>query len=144
MPEPGSTRRVSALALVPALAVLSAEVERSGDVAARRLSLAVIGLVALGALIAVATVVFWRLTRPDPVASPGTAEGGVDWLAAFSASSGSASTDAATPAPGQLSVDSTGPAAAPTVPSPALTRRDPGATRHGSGGAVASDGLGNV
>jgi hypothetical protein len=56
---------------VPALALLAAEVERSGDVASRRLTWAIIGLLVLAAVIAVATVVFWRITRPDPVADSG-------------------------------------------------------------------------
>jgi flagellar basal body-associated protein FliL len=48
----------------------------SGDDASRRLSWVIIALVVLAVVIAVATVVFWRLTRPDAR----TAGGGVRWV----------------------------------------------------------------
>jgi hypothetical protein len=55
---------------VPLLLLTAAEVERASDVAARRLSWVVYGLLGLAVLIALATVWFWRATRPDPAPDP--------------------------------------------------------------------------
>jgi hypothetical protein len=41
------------------------EGEDPGGEASRRLSLAIVGLVVLAGLILVATIVFWRMTRPE-------------------------------------------------------------------------------
>ena len=38
----------------------------AGDDASQRLSMVIIGLVVLAVVITVATIVFWRLTRPEP------------------------------------------------------------------------------
>lgn len=57
-------RKGGAFSLVP-LTLVAAEVERSSDAAARRLSWSVWGLLGLAAVIAVGTVVFWWITRPE-------------------------------------------------------------------------------
>jgi flagellar basal body-associated protein FliL len=58
------------------LAVVGQVAADSGDDASQRLSMVIIGLVVLAVVIAVATVVFWRLTKPDPAAR----EGGIRWV----------------------------------------------------------------
>jgi hypothetical protein len=60
----------------PVVGVVAQVAGDSGDDASRRLSWVIIALVVLAVVIAVATVVFWRLTRPD--ARP--AGGGVRWV----------------------------------------------------------------
>lgn len=50
----------------------------AGDDASQRLSMVIIGLLVLAVVITVATVVFWRLTRPEPAARGG----GIRWVAA--------------------------------------------------------------
>lgn len=55
---------------MPLLLLTAAEVERASDVAERRLTWVVYGLLGLAALIAIATVWFWRATRPDPAPDP--------------------------------------------------------------------------
>lgn len=150
MPSTGSTRPTASLALAPGVILLAAVSERAGDAATRRLSWAVIGLLVLGGAIAVATVVFWRLTRPEPAPAP-VAEGAspVDWLAAFSGTSTDAAAAAAPEtAPGTFSLGAPEPhpdhgGSAVDGP-PTLARREPGATRHGVTGIVPSDTLGNV
>lgn len=52
---------------VTILATVAQIAADAGDDASRRLSLVIAGLVVLAVVIAVATVVFWRLTRPEPV-----------------------------------------------------------------------------
>jgi hypothetical protein len=61
------------LGAVPLLLLTAAEVERASDVAARRLTWVVYGLLALAVLVAIATVLFWRATRPDPAPDPDVA-----------------------------------------------------------------------
>lgn len=92
----------------------------AGDDASRRLSLVIAGLVALAVVIAVATVVFWRLTRPEPVRE-GT---GLRWVA----------TDEPTVVP---------PAAAPAAPpvAPVRAERDLGV---GRGDPTGPDGPGSA
>ena len=58
------------------LAAVAQVAADSGDDASQRLSMVIIALVVLAVVIAVATVVFWRLTKPDPAA----AEGGLRWV----------------------------------------------------------------
>ncbi len=53
---------VAVMSLVAALGQVAAD---AGDDASGRLSLIIAALVLLAVVIAVATVVFWRLTRPD-------------------------------------------------------------------------------
>lgn len=60
----------------PVVGVVAQVAADSGDDASRRLSWVIIALVVLAVVIAVATVVFWRLTRPDAR----TAGGGVRWV----------------------------------------------------------------
>jgi hypothetical protein len=60
------------------LAVTGQVAADSGDDASQRLSMVIVGLLVLAAVIAVATVVFWRLTRPDPSA----AEPAIRWVTA--------------------------------------------------------------
>jgi hypothetical protein len=62
---------------VTTLATVAQIAADAGDDASRRLSLVIAGLVVLAVVIAVATVVFWRLTRPEPVRE-GT---GLRWVA---------------------------------------------------------------
>ena len=69
--QPEARRRARrSLGALPLLLLTAAEVERASDVAERRLSWVVYGLLALAVLIAVATVLFWRATRPDPAPDP--------------------------------------------------------------------------
>ncbi len=77
----------------------------SGDDASQRLSMVIIGLLVLAAVIAVATVVFWRLTRPDPTAAEPairwvTAPDGVEPPAPLAAPSAGAPSTPPTPAAG--------------------------------------------
>ncbi len=53
------------LAALSSLATAAQVAADAGDDASGRLSLIIAALVILGVLIAVATVVFWRMTRPD-------------------------------------------------------------------------------
>ena len=53
------------LSVVPLVMVLGQVAADAGDDASGRLSLIIAALVLLAVLIAVATVVFWRMTRPD-------------------------------------------------------------------------------
>jgi hypothetical protein len=56
---------------VATLAIVAGEpAQRAGDLASRRLSLAIIGLLALAVAISIVTVVFWRMTRPTLDAEP--------------------------------------------------------------------------
>ncbi|MFN7151559.1 MAG: hypothetical protein ACK4V6_19025, partial [Microthrixaceae bacterium] len=48
------------------LLVLAQQAATASDDASGRLSMVITALVVLAVLIAVATVVFWRLTRPEP------------------------------------------------------------------------------
>lgn len=50
--------------------LVAAEVATASDAASRRLTYVVIGLVVLAAVIAVATVLYWRATRPTSQADP--------------------------------------------------------------------------
>lgn len=65
------------LGLAPAVFLVVGQVAAtdSGDDASRRLSWVIVGLVVLAVVIAAATVVFWRMTKPGP--APG--EGVVRW-----------------------------------------------------------------
>lgn len=61
----------------PSLFALVAQVAAdAGDDASQRLSLVIMGLVLLAVVITIATIVFWRLTRPErPAGDDGTAPG---------------------------------------------------------------------
>lgn len=71
----------------------------SGTEASNRLSMVIIGLLGLALLIAVVTVVFWRLTRPDPV----VADTGIRWIPAADSSA------SATPAERSIGGDAAAP-----------------------------------
>jgi hypothetical protein len=65
--------------MAPAVVALVGQVAAdAGDDASQRLSMVIIGLLVLAVVITVATVVFWRLTRPEPAARGG----GIRWVAA--------------------------------------------------------------
>lgn len=59
-----------------ALATSTQVAADAGSDASQRLSYVIIGLVVLAVVIAVVTIVFWRLTRPEPVA----ADAGIRWV----------------------------------------------------------------
>jgi hypothetical protein len=64
---------VSALiGVISVLGALLAESDDPGGDASRRLSWAITGLLVLAGLIVVATVVFWRLTRPERASAVGS------------------------------------------------------------------------
>jgi len=75
--RPDVARAVRSFGVVP-VAVLAAEVERASDVASRRLSWVVAGLVVLAGVITVVTALYWRATRPPRVPDPFTA---MRWVA---------------------------------------------------------------
>lgn len=59
------------------LAVSTQVAADSGDDASQRLSYVIMGLVGLAVLITIATIVFWRMSRPEPSAS----DVGIRWVA---------------------------------------------------------------
>lgn len=97
---------------MPLLLLTAAEVERASDVAERRLTWVVYGLLGLAALITIATVWFWRATRPDPAPDPDIA---MRWINPADAAQRApqAAERRATPQP---------PAAAPGAPAPPRRR----------------------
>lgn len=54
------------MSLVAVVHLLGQVAADSGDDASQRLSWVILGLIGLAVVISIATVVFWRLTRPDP------------------------------------------------------------------------------
>jgi len=101
------------------------ESDDPGGDASRRLSLAIVGLLVLAGVILVATIVFWRMTRPERATS---AAGTMRWIAPAE------DDPAATPAgPPQVAVP---PAAPPTAPPQAAAPPRP-APAPGDGGAGA-------
>ena len=56
----------SSVPLVAVVQLVGQVAADSGDDASQRLSWVILGLVGLAVVISIATVVFWRLTRPDP------------------------------------------------------------------------------
>ena len=91
-----------------ALVVVAQVAADSGDDASQRLSMVIIGLVVLAVVIAVSTVVFWRLTRPDPA----DREGGIRWV---DAPEGVAPPAPAAPATPQRADDGTASGAPPAA-----------------------------
>lgn len=69
-------RSTAVFDMVPAAVGMVGQVAAdAGDDASRRLSMVIVALVVLAAVIAVATIVFWRLTRPDRPTGAGAAPG---------------------------------------------------------------------
>lgn len=60
------------IGVISVLGALLAESDDPGGDASRRLSWAITGLLVLAGLIVVATVVFWRLTRPERASAVGS------------------------------------------------------------------------
>lgn len=54
----------------PVVLAAVAQVESASDLAERRLSIVIVALVVLAVVVAVATVIFWRATRPDVIPDP--------------------------------------------------------------------------
>ena len=92
------------LGTVAAVMAVAAEVDDPGGDASGRLSMAILGLLVLAGLILAATVVYWRLTRPEQAAAEAT---GMKWVAPVTAA---ADLDAAA---------QNRPATSPTSPAPA-------------------------
>jgi len=91
------------LTLVPTTLMVAADVvdvvDPAGD-ASGRLSMAILGLLVLAGLILIATIIYWRMTRPEP----GTAEtAGMRWVAPTGASTTAAGDQIRPAAPTQLS-----------------------------------------
>jgi hypothetical protein len=112
--------------LLAALAQVAAD---SGDDASQRLSWVILALVGLAVVISIATVVFWRLTRPDRR----PAEPAVRWVPA-----GETAASAESPSAPPTVPPTVPPAAPPTVPptadlapttDPAPPPDSPGGTR---------------
>jgi len=88
------------LTLVPTSLMVAADAADPAGDASGRLSMAILGLLVLAGLILIATIIYWRMTRPEP----GTAEtAGMRWVAPTGASSATAAGDQIRPAaPTQL------------------------------------------
>ena len=70
------------LGTVTAVMAVAAEVDDPGGDASGRLSMAILGLLVLAGLILAATVVYWRLTRPEQATAEAT---GMKWVAPVTA-----------------------------------------------------------
>lgn len=96
------------------LLVLAQQAATASDDASGRLSMVITALVVLAVLIAVATVVFWRLTRPEPV------EPAMRWTGPSVGESATAA--APSPAPSAAAAPTAAPSAkAPNVTAPNVT-----------------------
>lgn len=104
------------------LLVLAQQAATASDDASGRLSMVITALVVLAVLIAVATVVFWRLTRPEPV------EPAMRWTGPSvgeSATAAAPTAAAPTKAPNVTAPNVTAPDGAVTSPRPEARAEQP-------------------